>query len=288
MTGARGELAGRSALITGGARGFGRAIAHLFAREGCGVAIADVAATAGPDGYSLAGGERLAATVAELADLGVPSVGIVADVTEAADCERMAAEAIAGLGKIDILVANAGVATVARAWEITEADWDFVSDVGLKGVFLTTKYMVPHMIERRYGKIVITASRNGLRAEPGFAHYNAAKAGAIHYAKSLALELGRYEINVNALCPTQMADKRAGPPPTMGTPEYWELVTGKPDATYEEFDAASGRENLFERGGQPDFDEVAEGALWLASDRSRLVTGHALPMDAGYIAKRGG
>lgn len=284
----RGELAGRSALITGGARGFGRAIAHLLAGEGCGVAIADVGTTTGPNGYSLAGDERLHATVKEIHDMGVPSVGIIADVTDAADCERMASEAIDGLGKVDILVANAGVATVARAWEFTEAEWDFVVGVGLKGVFLTAKYVVPHMMARGYGKIVITASRNGLRVERGFAHYNATKAAAIHYAKSLALELGPYGINVNAVCPTQMADKSAGPPPTMGTPDYWELVTGKPDATYEEFDAASGRENLFETGGQPDFREVAEGVLWLASDRSRLVTGHALPMDAGYIVKRGG
>ena len=104
--------------------------------------------------------------------------------------------------------------------------------------------------------------------------------------KSLAIELGPYEINVNAICPTQMADKSS--PPRGGTHPYWDQVVGKENVGYEEFDEASGRENLFERGGQPDFPDVAEGALWLVSDRSRLVTGVALPVDAGWIAKRGG
>jgi NAD(P)-dependent dehydrogenase (short-subunit alcohol dehydrogenase family) len=283
-----GELEGKTALVTGAARGFGRAVAHLLAREGCAVAVADLGARADGADSAMAGSEQLRRTVSELEGLGRRSVAIQADVTSAADCERMAAEAIAALGAIDILVANAGTATLGKAWELTEEEWDLVVDVGLKGVWLTTKYVVPHMIERRYGKIVITASRNGLRAELGYAHYNAAKAGAIHFAKSLALELGPHEINVNAVCPTQMADKSAGPPPTMATPDYWEQVVGKPNPTYKEFDAASGAENLFERGGQPDFSEVAEGVLWLVSDRARLVTGHALAMDAGYIAKRGG
>jgi (+)-trans-carveol dehydrogenase len=125
-----------------------------------------------------------------------------------------------------------------------------------------------------------------LRAEANYAHYNASKFGVIGYMKSLAIELGPYEINVNAICPTQMADKSS--PPSGGGHPYWDQVVGKPNAGYEEFDEASGRENLFERVGQPDFMEVAEGALWLVSDRARLVTGVALPVDAGWIAKRGG
>lgn len=282
------ELDGKTALITGGARGYGRAVARLFAREGASVAIADLGSLVGDSPYGMAGREQLDATVAELRGLGCQACAIEADVTSAASCERMAAEAIAALGRIDVLVANAGGATLARAWEITEAEWDFVHDVCLKGVWLTTKYVVPHMIERGSGKIVVTSSRNGLRVEHGYAHYNAAKAGAIHYAKSLALELGPYGINVNAVCPTQMAgrDERKEPSPSMQA--YMDQVAGHPNATYEEFDRASGRDNLFEDGGQPDYSEVAEGTLWLASERAGLVTGLALPMDAGWIVKRGG
>jgi NAD(P)-dependent dehydrogenase (short-subunit alcohol dehydrogenase family) len=283
-----GELDGQTALVTGGARGFGRAVAHLLADDGADVAIADLGHRKRPHHRSASNAERLTETVAEIRAKGRRSAGIEADVTRASDCERMARTTVEEFGGIDILVANAGVATLGKAWELSEEEWDLVVDVCLKGVWLTTKYIVPIMIRARRGKVVVVASRNGLRVEAGYAHYNAAKAGAIHLTKTLALELGPYEINVNAVCPTQMADKASGPPMTMATPDYWEQVVGKPDATYEEFDEASGRENLFEMGGQPDFADVAEGVLWLVSERSRLVTGIALPVDAGYIVKRGG
>jgi NAD(P)-dependent dehydrogenase (short-subunit alcohol dehydrogenase family) len=282
-----GELDGKRALITGGARGFGRAMALLFAREGADIAVADIAGELGSGRIEgMATQDDLERTVGEIEALGRRGVGIQADVTKADDCRRMAGTAIEALGGIDILCANAGVFSLSSALELTEDEWDTVMAVNLKGVWLTTKHAAPHMIARRYGKIVITSSRDGLRAEANYAHYNASKFGVIGYMKSLAIELGPYEINVNAICPTQMADKSATP--SGSAHPYWDQVVGKENSTYEEFDEASGRENLFERGGQPDFGEVAEGALWLASDRSRLVTGVALPLDAGWIAKRGG
>ncbi len=209
-----GQLDGRTALITGGARGFGRAIARLLAREGADVAIADIGRDLPSARFSrLATVDQIEATTAEIAAMGRRAIGIQADVTSAADCERMARETIDAFGRIDILCANAGVFTMNRAWELTEEEWDLLMAVNLKGVWLTTKYVVPHMIERRSGKIVVTSSRDGLRMEANYAHYCAAKAGVIAYAKALAIELGEYEINVNAICPTQMADKSL-PPPT--------------------------------------------------------------------------
>jgi NAD(P)-dependent dehydrogenase (short-subunit alcohol dehydrogenase family) len=282
-----GELDGKVALITGGARGFGRAIARVLAGDGADIAIADVAGELASQKIGgLATGDDLEQTRAEVAGLGRRCIAIRANVAVAADCEAMAATVIDELGKLDILVANAGVFSFGLSWELTEDDWDTVLAVNLKGVWLTTKYVVPHMIAQRYGKIVITSSRDGLRAEPNYAHYCASKSGSIGFMKSLAIELGPYDINVNAVCPTQMADKSR--PPRATSHPYWEMVTGTTSPTYEEFDQASGRENLFEHGGQPDFSEVAEGVRWLVSDRARLVTGHALPMDAGWIAKRGG
>lgn len=285
-----GELDGKTALITGAARGFGRAVALLFAREGADVAIADVAGELSSQRVSgMATADDLERTRGEIEALGRRAVSIQADVTNAADCERMATEALAGLGRIDILHANAGVFSFGKAWELTEDDWDTVLGVNLKGMWLTTKYVVPHMIERRYGKIILTSSRDGLRVEANYAHYNASKAGVIAFAKSLAIELGPYTINVNAICPGQMTDRSQDTARTgVATHPYWDMVAGKEGASYEEFDLASGRENLFEEGGQLDFSEVAEGVLWLASDRSRMVTGHALPLDRGWIAKRGG
>jgi NAD(P)-dependent dehydrogenase (short-subunit alcohol dehydrogenase family) len=284
-----GSLSDKTALITGGGRGFGRAVALLLAREGADLALADLGTNPAPrPGYRPASMDDLQNTRKEVQALGRRCHAIEANVTRAADCERMAREAIAALGHLDILVANAGAATNGPAWMLTEEEWDFVHGVNLKGVFLTTKYVIPHMIERRAGKIVIVASRNGLRAERNYAHYNAAKAGAIHFAKSLALELGPYDVNVNAVCPTQMSDKSRRRERTPESGKYWDQIVGHANATYEEFDLASGRDNLLEMGGQPDFSEVAEGVLWLVSERARLVTGLALPMDAGWIAKRGG
>jgi len=284
-----GLLVGKAALVTGGARGFGRAIAHLLAREGADVAVADIAGELPSEHIrGLASPDDLDRTVSEIEALGRRAVGIQADVTRADDCSRMAAAALEAFGQIDILCANAGVFSFGRSWELTEDEWDTVLAVNLKGVWATTKAVVPSMIERRYGKIVITSSRDGLCAEPNYAHYCASKFGVIGYMKSIAIELGPYGINVNAVCPTQMADKTARPADPQTPQPYWRMVTGTSSPTYEEFDEASGRENLFEDGGQPDFSDVAEGVLWLASDRSRLVTGHALPVDAGWIAKRGG
>jgi NAD(P)-dependent dehydrogenase (short-subunit alcohol dehydrogenase family) len=284
-----GILDNKTALITGGARGFGRAIAHLLAREGADIAIADI-------GHNLpsarvgatARADQIDSTVKEVEALGRKAVGIQADVTKEADCQRMAAEAIAALGHIDILCANAGTFSFGRSWELTEDEWDVVLDVNLKGVWLTCKAVVPHMIERRYGKIVVTSSRDGLRMEPNYAHYCASKAGNIAFAKSLAIEVGPYNINVNAVCPTQMTDRSKPKPADSARHPYWDMVSGHPDTGYDEFDEASGRENLFEAGGQPDFKDVAEGVLWLVSDAAFMVTGHALPMDSGWIAKRGG
>lgn len=276
-----GMLDGKTALITGGAGGFGRTVARMMIEEGATVAIADLGDT---DEQRA----QLDKVRSKLSELSPNSLSIPADVTNPDDCARMADQTLDAFGHLDILVANAGVFSLAPAWELTEQEWDHLANVNLKGTWLTTKYLVPHMIERGQGRIVMTSSRNGLRVEPNYAHYNATKAGVIGYMKSLALELGPHGITVNAVCPTQMADRNSVPPPTPERVAYWEQVTGRKGATYEDFDRASGEENLLDTGGQPDFSEVAEGVLWLASDRARIVTGVALPMDAGWIVKRGG
>lgn len=281
------NLEGKVALITGGARGFGRAIAHALARDGADIAVADIAGELPSERVrGMSTREDLQWTKAGVEDIGSRCIAVAANVADAGDCARMAAAVLQEFGQVDILAANAGVFSFGLSWELTEDDWDTVLGVNLKGVWLTTKYVVPHMIGRRYGKIVVTSSRDGLRAEPNYAHYCASKFGVIGFVKSLAIELGPYGINVNAICPTQMADKSL--PASRKPSPYWSMVTGTTSPTYEEFDQASGRENLFESGGQPDFTEVAEGVRWLVSDEARLVTGHALPMDAGWIAKRGG
>lgn len=284
-----GQLDNQVALITGGAHGFGRTLALLFAREGADVAVADTGRTRAAEKFALVPNpEQLARTVQEVRALGRRAIGMAVDVRRSADCERMAAETMAAFGRIDILCANAGTFSddMRPAWALDEDEWDTILDVNLKGVWLSTKFVVPHMLPRRSGKIVITASRNALKAEANFAHYIAAKHGVLGFMKALAIELGPYEINVNAVCPTQMVDKTRAPRST--SRPYWDRVVGHPNATYAEFDAESGKENLFEHRGQLAFAEVADAVLWLASDRARAVTGQAVPVDNGWLVKRGG
>jgi NAD(P)-dependent dehydrogenase (short-subunit alcohol dehydrogenase family) len=266
-----GELTGQVALLTGGAGRFGRAVALLLAEAGADIAVADMVS---PDD---AGG-----LIAEIEARGRRGIYIRTDVTSARDCERMAATTVAELGAIDILIANAGLGGRACAvWEASEDQWDLVLDVSLKGAWLTTKYVVPHMIERRKGKIIMTSSRNGLRAEARWGPYVAAKHGLIGLMKTLAIELGPYRINVNAVCPSSMgwaADHDT----------WWDEVTGTENVSLEEFNRWSGSQDLFEKDERMPVEAVAEGVLWLVSERARTVTGHALPLDDGWIVKRGG
>jgi NAD(P)-dependent dehydrogenase (short-subunit alcohol dehydrogenase family) len=269
-----GELDRKTALITGGSGRFGRVVASLLASEGANVALADL----GP-------AEQASDLVAEITRSGQRAIALQVDVTRGDDCRRMIEETLDAFGTLDICVANAGVGgEVGMTWELSDEDWNTSVAVNLTGAWLTVKHAVPHMIARRYGKIIFISSRSGLRGEPFTAAYNAAKHGLHGLMKTLAIELGPYEINVNAICPTSMGSMA-------GTREhhpYFELTTGKKNATEADFDAWAGRQNLFERDTRVTPEEVAEGVLWLASDRSHLVTGHALPMDAGWIAKRGG
>jgi NAD(P)-dependent dehydrogenase (short-subunit alcohol dehydrogenase family) len=282
-----GEFSGKSVLITGGARGFGRAVGLLFAQEGANVTIADLGEPARVYDEHFVPTSRsgeLDSTAAEIEAAGGHAVAVAADVTSAADCQGMVQTATDAFGGIDILIANAGVWSLARAWEFTEEEWDRTIDVNLKGVWLTTKYAVPQMIERRQGKIIMMSSIAGLKAYEWYAPYVAAKHGVIGYMKALAIELGPHGINVNAICPTQM-----GKPEVSETPDpVWVRSVGHDNPSPEEFERAASSQNLLSHLGIPGFEVVGEAALWLASDRARLVTGHALPMDAGWIVKRGG
>jgi NAD(P)-dependent dehydrogenase (short-subunit alcohol dehydrogenase family) len=279
------EFAGKSVLITGGARGFGRAAALLFVRQGADITIADLGTRIDDEHFqATSNASDLERTAAEIEQAGGRCRAVVADVTSAADCQHMVNEAIAAFGRVDILIANAGVWSLARAWEFSEEEWDRTIDVNLKGVWLSTKYAVPGMMERRDGKIIMVSSIAGLKAYEWYAPYVAAKHGVIGYMRTLAIELGPYGINVNAICPTQMGAPQIGETPD----PVWVRMVGHDNPSAQEFEEAASAQNLLTHLGIPDFDVVGEAALWLASDRARLVTGHALPMDAGWIVKRGG
>lgn len=268
-----GKLDGKVALITGAARGQGRAHAVTMAGEGARIAALDICHDLPYPRYPLATHGDLDETVRQVRALGQDALGIEADVRSATAMEAAVRATIDRFGYIDILVCNAGIADMALTWDITEEWWDIMLDVNLKGSWLAIKYTVPRMLERNLGgRILITSSVAGLRGEPGMAHYCAAKWGLVGLAKSLAQELSPHSITVNTLHPTAVNT---------------DIITGMAKA------AGMASDDLvdFIHAGHAlpvkliEAADVATAALWLASDEARYVTGHTLKIDAGRMLK---
>jgi len=260
-------MSDRVALVTGAARGQGRAHALALAREGADIVACDLAAGQPTVPYALATEADLEATAAAVRDAGRRCTAIRAD---AASVEQMAGAvaAAAELGPLDVVCANAGVISFGRAWELTEAQWDQVVATNLKGVWATCRAAIPGMIERgRGGSIVITGSAASLRGYPGISHYVAAKHGVIGLMRALAIELAPHRIRVNCVLP-------GGVRTPMGTAEAMQgWLAGEPDASRAL--TALLPVDLVEP------DDVSAAVAWLASDAAHLVTGVALPVDAG-------
>lgn len=246
-------LTGRVALVTGGGRGIGLAIAHMLAAQGCDIAIADLIA------------ESTVTATAELAQYGVKTHAIHADVRISADCDRMVQETVNALGKVDILIANAGIADNSPAEAISDDDWLDVINTNLNGLFYSCRAAGRHMIERQSGVIVNVASMSGSavnKPQPQAA-YNASKAAVIQLTKSLAMEWVEHSIRVNCVSPGYI-----GTPMTiMGTEKWGE--------TWNEM-------TPMKRLGTP--EEVAQAVLYLASDASSFATGTDLIIDGGYTS----
>jgi SDR family mycofactocin-dependent oxidoreductase len=268
-----GKLDGKVALITGAARGQGRAHALAMAGEGADIAALDICHDLPYPRYALATAEDLGETARQVAALGRGVLPIEADVRSAGDMQRAVDNTIARFGQIDILVCNAGIADMALTWDITEEWWDVMIDVNLKGCWLAIKYTVPRMIARNQGgRILITSSVAGLRGEPGMAHYCASKWGLVGLAKSLAQELSGYSITVNTLHPTAVDTdiiRGMAQAASMQTEDLVDFIHTGHALPVKLIQAA----------------DVASAALWLASDEARYVTGHTLKVDAGRMLK---
>jgi NAD(P)-dependent dehydrogenase (short-subunit alcohol dehydrogenase family) len=196
------NLKGKCAIVTGAARGIGRAIAVALAAEGVNVAVSDIGGKGkhAPD-YELAKEDELAATAQMVARHGVKSAAIRADVTDFTQVTGMVEQTINELGGLDILVNNAGIIIAAPVLALDESQWDAVLSVNLKGVFLCCKAVAAHMIDQRLGRIVNISSIAGKRGHAGISAYAASKAGVISLTQSLAEELGPFNVTVNAICP---------------------------------------------------------------------------------------
>lgn len=246
------ELAGRVALVTGAGRGIGAAIARELAREGCDVALVDLCASDAA--------EELAA---ELRGLSHRAIALQADVRDFAAAEETVAAVIAELGRLDILVCNAGITRDAVTWKMSEQAWDDVLAVNLTGCFAYCRAAAPPLRAQGSGRIVTIASINGMRGKFGQANYAASKAGVIALTKTLARELGRAGVTVNCVAPGMVRTEMTATLP----PSVVESAT---------------QESVLGRIAEP--EDVANVVAFLCSPRARHVTGTVIQVDGGqYI-----
>jgi NAD(P)-dependent dehydrogenase (short-subunit alcohol dehydrogenase family) len=249
------RLAGKVALITGAAQGIGKATAQLFAREGACVAVIDI---------DVPHGEQ---TVAEISAAGGQAHFLECDVGEEAQIERMVVETIGRYGRLDILFNNAYWNKGGTVVDLAPADWDRALNVMVKAVYLGCKYAIPEMIKVGGGSIITTASVHGLLAAANGAAYETAKAAVINLMREVAVDYGHQGIRANSICPG------------------W-IVTEKGEARVRENpESVTRAEHLYpaRRPGKP--IDIAYGALYLASDESTFVTGHALVVDGGLTCQ---
>ncbi|MER8186799.1 SDR family NAD(P)-dependent oxidoreductase [Kitasatospora sp. NPDC094015] len=251
-----GRLAGRAAVVTGAARGIGRATAELFAAEGARLVITDLDAA------------ELEALRGALAATGAQVRVVVGDVSEPADARRMIDESVTCYGGIDVLVANAGILPLHTVLDATPEDWDRVMAVDGRGMFLTCKYAIERMAPAGRGAIVCLSSISGLAGQSGQAVYGPAKFVASGLTKHLAVEWAARGIRINAVAPgTINTDRVRRLPQEPGGPEYLSEIV---------------RQHPMGRLGEP--EEVARAILFLASDEASFITGVVLPVDGGYLA----
>jgi SDR family mycofactocin-dependent oxidoreductase len=271
-----GPLTGRVAFITGAARGQGRAHALRLAQDGASIIAVDRCGPIDSVGYPLATHDDLEQTVKLVESLDRQIVGVQADVRDLAALENAVDTALQRLGRIDIVIANAGIAGFGAALELSERDWQEMIDINLTGAWKTVRAAVPAIIERgEGGTVVLTSSVAGLMAFPGIAHYVAAKHGVVGLMKALAVELAPHRIRVNSVHPTHVDT------PMIHNPLTWQLFS--PGAANPSRDSMAAPMQAMH--GLPiswvDPGDIANAAAWLVSDEARYVTGVALPVDGG-------
>ena len=252
-------LTGKVAIVTGGARGIGKSIVEGFAKEGASVVISDI----------------LFDVARELAEKltrnGTRVLAVKTDVSKKSDAHNLAAATMKEFGKIDILVNAAGIIRDTMLVDIEEEEWDQILDINVKGVYLITRAVVPHMIATRQGKIVNISSRSGKDAQAGLSHYGASKFAIIGITQSLAKELAPNDINVNAVCPGIVRT------------DMWERILDDRSAH-----TGVPREEIWTRMietiplKRPQVPEdMANMVLFLCSDIARNITGEAINVNGG-------
>jgi SDR family mycofactocin-dependent oxidoreductase len=273
MTTAETPLAGRVAYVTGAARGQGRSHCVRLARAGADIVAIDACGpVATHNGYAPTTSEDLADTVRLVEDEGRKIFAKEVDVRDLEGQQRVIADAREQFGRLDIVVANAGVMNWGRLWEISAEQFQQVVDVNLTGVWNTMKAAVPAMIEAgNGGSIINVSSAAGIKAVPGCGHYCASKFGVVGLTNSLAVEVGEYGIRVNSVHPY-------GTDTPMGNDvSMWQIFADHQNYIHSFSPGALSTDSL------ADPNLVSDIVLWLASDASSLVTAAQIPADKGYL-----
>ena len=251
-----GRLENKVGLVTGAGSGIGRASALAFAREGAKVIVADAQTNSGEE------------TVTMIKSAGGEASFVRTDVSKAGDVQAMVNKTVEAYGHLDCAYNNAGVVVSPRLTaETSEEDWDHVINVNLKGVWLCMKYEIPQMIKNGSGAIVNASSMVGLIGLPKRSAYAASKHGVVGLTKVAALEYANAGIRVNAICPA-----------VVRTPLVEGIIASDPDAESQLMSMIP-----MERLGS--LEEMAEVVVWLCSDASSFITGHAMAVDGGVVAK---
>lgn len=247
------DLKDRIAIVTGGSRGIGKATAELLSHYGAKIVIADILE------------EESVNTANEITKKGGEAIAIKTDVSNKKDIENLIDATIKKFGRVDILVNNAGIYKAAPTEEVSEEEWARVLDINLKGYFLCAQVVGREMIKQKYGRIVNISSIAGLSGFSNSAAYCASKAAIILLTKTLAIDWAKYNIRVNAICPGVI--KTAMTDPLLKDTGFQEMIKQRVPLS---------------REGKP--EEIAAGVLFLVSDASSYMTGHAMIIDGGWTA----
>ncbi|EME19882.1 mycofactocin-coupled SDR family oxidoreductase [Rhodococcus triatomae] len=275
-----GRLEGKVALVTGAARGIGRAQAVRFAQEGADVIAVDVCAPVEHSTTPGASSEDLAETVRQVEALGRTISAFEVDVRDRQALAAAVDSGVDALGRLDVVCATAGISSSGSAVDMPAERWQTMLDVNLTGVWRTCKAGIPHIVDGgRGGSIVMISSIAGLRGLVSVGHYTAAKHGVVGLMKSLANELAPYNVRVNTIHPANTRTPMIQNESTMRT-----FCPGVAEPTQEQFEAGTRSMHLLPVA-MIEPEDIANASVFLASDESRYITGVTLPVDAGHCVK---